>query len=92
VAPLLLRRASHPRQLSGLARANRRRELLSLLRRRHTAFAELTNAVTDRIVREMPADRHISYNPRRSGFARRLPPSVERPRSPQMLKPPARRA
>ena len=91
VPPLLLRRASHPRQLSGPSRASRRRELLSLLKRRHAAFAELTNAATDRIVREMPADRHISYDPRRSGLARRLPPSAERPRAPQMLKPPARR-
>ena len=80
-APLLLRRASHPRQFSGPPPAGRRRELLSLLRRRHTAFAELTNAATDRIVREMPADRHISYRPRLVGLARRLPLAAERPRT-----------
>ncbi|HEX8147808.1 MAG TPA: AraC family transcriptional regulator [Pyrinomonadaceae bacterium] len=81
-APLLLRRASHPRQLSEAPRANRRRELLSLLKRRHAAFAELSSAATDRIAREMPAARAISYRPRRSGLARRLPPSAERPRRP----------
>ena len=81
--PLLLRRASHPRQFSGSLRVSRRRELLSLLKRRHAAFAQLTAAATDRIVREMPADRTISYRPRRSGPARRLPPSAEHPRPPR---------
>jgi AraC-like DNA-binding protein len=90
--PLLRRRASHPRHLSGPARVDRRLQLLSLLKRRHAAFVELTNAATDRIVREMPAARVISYSPRRSGLARRLSPAVERPRAPQMLKPRARRA
>ena len=87
--PLLLRRASHPRQFSEPPPSNRRRELLSLLKRRQAAFAELTNAVTDRIVREMPNGRHIAYNPRRSALARRLPPAAERP--PQVTKPNARR-
>ena len=87
--PLLLRRASHLRQLSEPAR---RRELFSLLKRRHAAFVELTNAATDRIVREMPAGRRIHYRPRRNGLARRLPPAAERPRAPQGLKPHARRA
>ena len=77
--PLLLRRASHPRQFSEPPPLKRRRELLSLLKRRHTVFVELTNAATDRIVREMPNGRHISYSPRRSAFAHRLPPAVERP-------------
>ena len=90
--PLLLRRASHPRQLSEPPRANRRRELMSLLKRRHAAFAELTNAATDRIVREMPAGRSIQYRPRRGTIARRLPPSAEHPRARQVLKPRARRA
>jgi len=82
-APLLLRRASHPRQLSESPRVCRRQELLSLLKRRHAAFAELTHAATDRIVREMPACPSISYRPRRSALARRLPPSVEHPRPPR---------
>src|SRR5688500_9866631 len=74
--PLLLRRASHPRQLLASPREDRRRELLSLLKSRHTAFAELTAAATDRIAREMPAWRVISYRPRRSAVARRLPPAA----------------
>jgi AraC-like DNA-binding protein len=78
--PLLLRRATHPRQFPQSAGASRRRELLSLLKRRHSAFAELTNAATDRIVRGMPAARTIQYRPRRSALARRLPPAAERPR------------
>lgn len=87
--PLLLRRASYPRQLSEPVR---RRELFSLLKRRHAAFVELTNAATDRIVREMPAGRRIHYRPRRNALARRLPPAAERPRAAQGLKPHARRA
>lgn len=90
--PLLLRRASHPRQFSEPPPVSRRRELLSLLKRRHAAFAALTNAATDRIVREMPAGRNISYRPRRSAVARRLPPAAERPRPPQVIKPRDRRA
>ena len=81
--PLLLRRASHPRQLSEAPRASRRRELLSLLKRRHACFAELTAAVTDTIAREMPGDRHIAYRPRRSACTRRLPPLAERPHAPR---------
>ena len=76
--PLMLRRASHPRQFSEQTRLNRRGELLSLLKRRHAAFAELTNAATDRIVSAMPAERRIAYGPRRSGVARRLPPAAVR--------------
>ncbi|HEX7315808.1 MAG TPA: helix-turn-helix transcriptional regulator [Pyrinomonadaceae bacterium] len=79
--PLLLRRASHPRQLSGPSSAGRRRDLLTLLKRRHAAFVEMTNEATDRIVREMPADRTISYRPRHSALGRRLPPAAERPRA-----------
>lgn len=90
--PLLLRRASHPRQLSEPTPVGRRRELLSLLKRRHAAFAELTNAAADRIVREMPPGRPIQYRPRRNTLARRPPPAAERPRPPQALKPRARRA
>ena len=81
--PLLLRRASHPRQFSDSPRLSRRRELLSLLKRRHASFAELTAAATERIAREMPGDRHISYCPRHSAVARRLPPSAGHPPAPQ---------
>jgi AraC-like DNA-binding protein len=88
---LLLRHASHPRQLSEPSLVSRRREILSLLKRRHAAFAELTNALADRIVRDMPANRSIQYRPRLSAPALRLPPAAERPRPPQALKPPARR-
>lgn len=74
-APLLLRRASHPRQLSEPTfESRKRRELLSLLRRRHAAFAELTTAATDAIVRDMPDGRAISYSPRASAPPRRPPP------------------
>jgi AraC-like DNA-binding protein len=90
--PLLLRRVSHPRQLSEPPLVNRRRELLTLLKRRQAAFAELTNAATDRIVREMPADRHISYRPRLAGLTRRLPPAAERPRASRPMKSRTRRA
>ena len=90
--PLLLRRATHPRQFSEPPSAGRRRELLSLLKRRHAAFAELTNAAADRIVRGMPAFRSIQYRPRRSALARRLPPAAERLRPPQGPRPRARRA
>jgi AraC-like DNA-binding protein len=73
--PLLLRRASHPRQLSEPTfESRKRRELLSLLRRRHAAFAELTTEATDTIVRDMPGDRAISYSPRASAPPRRPPP------------------
>ena len=90
--PLLLRRASHPRQLSEPPRVNRRRELLSLLKRRHAAFAQLTSAATGRIASEMPAGRPIQCSPRRSALTRRLPPSAERPRPAPLVKPRARRA
>lgn len=90
--PLLLRRVSHPRQFSEPLRVNRRYELLSLLRRRNIVFAELTNAVTDRILRQMPVFRTIHYHPRRSALGRRLPPAAERPRTLQMLKPQDHRA
>lgn len=73
--PLLLRRASHPRQLSEPTfESRKRRELLSLLRRRHAAFAELTTEATDTIVRDMPGERAISYSPRTSAPPRRPPP------------------
>jgi AraC-like DNA-binding protein len=81
--PLLLRRTSHPRQLTEPPLVTRRRELLSLLKRRHAAFAELTNAATDRIARGMPNGRSIQYHPRRSSLTRRLPPSAERPPRPR---------
>jgi AraC-like DNA-binding protein len=89
--PLLLRRASHPRQFSEPPRVNRSYELLSLLKRRNILFAELTNAATHRILCQMPVSRTIHYQPRRSALARRLPPAAERPRAQQVLKPPARR-
>jgi AraC-like DNA-binding protein len=84
--PLLLRRASHPRQFSEPPLVNHRHELLTLLKRRQAAFAELTKAATDRIGREMPADRHISYRPRLAGLAHRLPPAAERPRASLAMK------
>ena len=90
--PLLLRRASHPRQFSEPPPVNRRRELLLLLKRRHAAFADLTNALAARIGLETPAARTISYRPRRSALARRLPPAAERPRAPRVPKPHIRRA
>jgi AraC-like DNA-binding protein len=90
--PLLLRRASHPRQFSEPPPSKRGRELLSLLKRRHAAFAELTNAAADRIVREMPNGRHIAYSPRRSAITHRPPPGAERLRARQPLKPRTRRA
>jgi AraC-like DNA-binding protein len=77
--PLLLRRASHPRQLSEPPKVDGRRQLLSLLKRRHAHFAELTTAATDSIVCEMPAERRIAYGPRRRGIARRPPPLAIRP-------------
>jgi len=89
--PLLLRRATHPRQFSERPSTGRRRELLSLLKRRHASFAELTIAATNRIVRGMHPDRSIQYRPRRSALARRRPPAAERPRAPQGLKHRARR-
>jgi hypothetical protein len=89
--PLLLRRPSHPRQLkpdnSLLIRLGKRAELLSLLLLRHTAFAELTTAVTDNIVREQNGFRPISYRPRRSSTSRRLPPAAGSPRSLPTLSP-----
>jgi len=76
-APLLLRRASHPRRLSEPTfETRKRRELMSLLRRRHAAFAELTTAANDIIVSDMPGDRAISYSPRASAPPRRQPPSI----------------
>ena len=83
--PLLLRRASHPRQLSEIPWENRkRRELLSLLRSRHATFAEMTTAATDRIVRGMPDNRPISYRARADSTPRRPPPGADgtgRPRA-----------
>jgi AraC-like DNA-binding protein len=73
------KRASHPRQLSGATRSIRRGELLLLLKLRRASFAELTAAATERIVSEMPGDRHISYRPRR------LPPLAERPHAPRRV-------
>ena len=82
--PLLLRRASHPRQLSEPTfESRKRRELLSLLRRRHAAFAELTTEATDTIVRDMPGERAISYSPRASAPPRRPPPRAARTRPPR---------
>ena len=83
--PLLLRRPSHPHQLtpekSPLIRTRKRGELLSLLLLRHTAFAELTTAITNNLVRSLLGLRSINYRPRRSVTSRRLPPSAERPQA-----------
>jgi len=77
--PLLLRRPSHPRHLaqdeSPLLRAKKNRELLSLIRQRHLAFAELTARITGNLARGLSKKRSISYRPRRSAFPRRPPPS-----------------
>ena len=82
--PLLVRRASHPRQFSARGRVRPplredadRRELLSLLSERHAVFAEVTTAITGNIVREKPSGRSISYKPRHVAVSRRLPPAAE---------------
>ena len=89
--PLLLRRPSHPHQLkldkSPLMRNRERAELLSLLLLRHTAFAELTAAITNNLVRGLSGSRPINYWPRRSATSRRLPPSAERPQAIPMRPP-----
>lgn len=83
--PLLLRRPSHPHQIrldkSPLTSNRERAELLSLLLLRHTAFAELTTAITDNLVHGQPNSRSINYRPRRSATSRRLPPAAERPQA-----------
>ncbi len=83
--PLLLRRPSHPQQLrpykSPLMLVRKRAELLSLLLLRHTAFAELTTAVTDNIMRDQNGFRPIKYRPRVSSASRRLPPAADSPRA-----------
>jgi AraC-like DNA-binding protein len=89
--PLLLRRPSHPRQLTPdkvhLVRARKRAELLSLLILRHEAFSDLTTAITDNIVRGRAGSNPIHYRPRRSATSRRLPPSAERPQAPSVRRP-----
>jgi AraC-like DNA-binding protein len=84
--PLLLRRPSHPHQLtpdkSTAIHVRDRAELLSLLTLRHNAFAELTTASTNHIARGMKGLRSINYRPRRSATSRRLPPAAERPQAP----------
>lgn len=89
--PLLLRRPSHPHQLtlhkSPLLCARKRAELLSLLLMRHAAFAELTTTITDSIVRGLAVPRSIAYRPRRSATSRRLPPSAERPQAASVRRP-----
>jgi AraC-like DNA-binding protein len=81
-APLLLRRASHPRHLtedsSPLMRTRTKRELLSLIHLRHVAFSKLTTTITDNIARNLPNIRSILYRPRRSTTSRRLPPAARR--------------
>ena len=75
--PLLLRRPSHPRHLahdeSPLLRAQQNRELLSLIRQRHLAFADLTARITGSMALGLSKKRFISYRPRRSAFPRRRP-------------------
>ena len=99
--PLLVRRASHPQQLSaGVADRTRlrgdggRRELVSLLSERHAAFAEVTTVITDNIVRGMTDERGVSYPQRRGTPERPRPPHpdfphVSRARSPRSPSPPA---
>ncbi|HWS99643.1 MAG TPA: AraC family transcriptional regulator [Pyrinomonadaceae bacterium] len=80
VSPLLLRRTSHPRQLtednSPLLQAKRKRELLALLFQRHAAFAEQTTAITGSMARNLSGLHPISYRPRKSVVSRRPPPSA----------------
>ena len=87
--PIRLRRASHPRQLaeddSPILQAKKKRELLSLVRFRHLAFAELTTSITDNLARSLSTVRSIFYRPRRSATSRRMPPDAERR---QVLQPP----
>ena len=77
--PLLLRRPSHPRHMAQdeppLLRARKKRELLSLVRQRHLAFADLTVRITDNLARGVLKKRAISYQPRQSTVSRRPPPS-----------------
>lgn len=77
--PLLLRRASHPRHLaedsSPSLRAKKRRELLSLVRLRHLAFAELTTRITDNLVRGLSKRRPGVNGP---GVTQRLTSAVGR--------------
>lgn len=86
VSPLLLRRTSHPRQLtednSPLLQAKKKRELLALLFQRHAAFAERTTAITASIARNFPGAYPILYRPRKSAVSRRPPPSTGRRQSP----------
>jgi len=90
--PLLLRRASHPRHLaedsSPLMGTRKKRELLSLLRLRHVAFAKLTTIITDNIASNVSTLRSIFYRPRRSSTSRRLPPAAQR-REFRPLQPPS---
>jgi AraC-like DNA-binding protein len=83
--PLLLRRPSHPRHLAADAPAplqcRRRRELLALLRQRHSGFVRLTTDVGASIADGLNTPRTISYRPRHSTVPRRLPPAAERPRT-----------
>ena len=80
--PLLVRRASHPRQLAEdsapLLRARKHRSIVSLLKQRHASFAEATAAITDDLARGFRAARPIAYSPRRSAVSRRMPPAAER--------------
>lgn len=89
--PILLRRASHPRHMAEddapLLRAKKKRELLSLIRFRHLAFAQLTTSITDNLARSLSTVRSIFYRPRRSATSRRLPPDAERRQVPQLPPP-----
>ncbi|HKQ50961.1 MAG TPA: AraC family transcriptional regulator [Pyrinomonadaceae bacterium] len=82
LSPLLLRRPSHPRHLAQdefpLLRAKKKRELLTLIRQRHLAFAALTARITCNLARTLSKQRSISYRPRRSTVPRQPPPSQRR--------------
>ena len=79
ISPLLLRRTSHPRQLteddSPLLQARKKREVLALLHRRHATFAEQTTVISDNMARSLSGLPPISYRPRKSAISRRPPPS-----------------
>ena len=97
--PLLLRRTSHPRQLtednSPLLQAKKKRELLALLFQRHAAFAQQTTVITDHLARNLSGLSPILYQPRKSAVSRRPPPSGARrqsrpPAGPRSLRRPQR--
>ena len=92
-SPLLLRRPSHPQQLTkdkvSLRLVRKSKGLVELLMLRHIAFAELTTELTAKLAHGKASVRAISYRPRPGiSVANRLPPAAERPRA--LMPPPLR--